>query len=129
MLKLHTIALLSSGVLLGAFVGYALAHRYRFAHSSDPRGPVGSGAFSGLVKRVSSWFDRRQTGAARPTGNTDNQAFQAYKNETLERLYNEQRQFEEFVNGLRYAKDKAEFDTFLASKSGKQQATKPTQGI
>lgn len=51
--------------------------------------------------------------AIRPSGNT---AFDAYKAETLERLEEEQRAFEEFLERLREAKDKSEFDQFMDSR-------------
>lgn len=52
--------------------------------------------------------------AIRPSGNT---AFDAYKAETLRRLEDEQRAFEEFLDRLRDAKDKAEFDQFMDSRA------------
>lgn len=51
--------------------------------------------------------------AFRPSGNT---AFDAYKAETLRRLEDEQRAFEEFLERLRDAKDKAEFDQFMDNR-------------
>ena len=48
--------------------------------------------------------------AMRPSGNT---AFDAYKEATLRRLEDEQRDFEAFLQRLRDAKDKAEFDAFM----------------
>jgi hypothetical protein len=48
-----------------------------------------------------------------PSGNT---AFDAYRMETLRRLEDEQREFTEFLNNLRHAKDKAEFDQFMAER-------------
>ena len=42
-----------------------------------------------------------------------NSAFDAYRMDTLDRLAQEQKDFEEFMNRLRNAKDKAEFDEFL----------------
>ena len=46
-----------------------------------------------------------------------NAAFDAYKAETLRRLEDEQHSFEEFLKRLRDAKDKAEFDQFMAEGS------------
>lgn len=43
-----------------------------------------------------------------------NRAFDEYRVETLRRLEEEQRQFREFLDRLRHAKDKAEFDEFMA---------------
>ncbi|SFI89790.1 DUF2852 domain-containing protein [Celeribacter neptunius] len=52
--------------------------------------------------------------AMRPSGNT---AFDAYKEETLRRLEEEQDQFESFLERLRAAKDKAEFDQFMDDRA------------
>ncbi|MGX0877728.1 hypothetical protein ACSSV4_002421 [Roseovarius sp. MBR-154] len=45
-----------------------------------------------------------------PSGNS---AFDAYKADTLRRLEEEQEQFEAFLQRLRDARDKAEFDQFM----------------
>ncbi|UWQ20281.1 DUF2852 domain-containing protein [Jannaschia sp. W003] len=50
-------------------------------------------------------------------GGTGNAAFDSYKEATLRRLEDEQRAFEEFLQRLREAKDKAEFDQFMDEQS------------
>jgi hypothetical protein len=45
-----------------------------------------------------------------------NRAFDEYRAETLKRLEEEQREFKEFLDRLRVAKDKAEFDEFLSER-------------
>ena len=45
-----------------------------------------------------------------------NQAFDDYRTETLRRLEEESRAFQDFVTRLRMAKDKAEFDQFMAER-------------
>ncbi len=55
-----------------------------------------------------------------PTGNA---AFDAYRDETLKRLEDEQSAFVGFMERLRQAKDKAEFDQFLAERR-----SQPEQG-
>ena len=45
-----------------------------------------------------------------------NRAFDEYRAETLRRLEQEQQEFIEFLDRLRFAKDKAEFDQFLAER-------------
>jgi hypothetical protein len=45
-----------------------------------------------------------------------NRAFDEYRAETLRRLEDEEKEFREFLNQLRFAKDKAEFDDFLANR-------------
>jgi hypothetical protein len=42
-----------------------------------------------------------------------NRAFDEYREETLHRLEEEQKEFAEFLERLRFAKDKAEFDQFV----------------
>jgi hypothetical protein len=51
--------------------------------------------------------------SARPSSN---RAFDEYRQETLRRLEEEQREFQEFLVRLRMAKDKAEFDQFMAER-------------
>jgi Protein of unknown function (DUF2852) len=52
--------------------------------------------------------------AVRPSGNT---SFDAYKAETLRRLLDEQEAFESFLQRLRDAKDKQEFDSFMDDRA------------
>ncbi|MFO1036527.1 MAG: DUF2852 domain-containing protein [Geminicoccaceae bacterium] len=49
-------------------------------------------------------------------GGTGNRAFQEYRDETLRRLEEEEREFRGFLERLRMAKDKAEFDQFMAER-------------
>ena len=49
-------------------------------------------------------------------GSSGNWAFDEYRAETLRRLEEEQREFKEFLQRLRKAKDKAEFDQFMAER-------------
>ena len=48
-----------------------------------------------------------------------NSAFDAYKADTLRRLEDEQHNFEAFLQRLRDAKDKAEFDQFMDDRATK----------
>ena len=45
-----------------------------------------------------------------------NRAFDDYRSETLKRLEDEQREFKDFLARLRFAKDRAEFDQFMAER-------------
>jgi Protein of unknown function (DUF2852) len=47
---------------------------------------------------------------------TGNRAFDAYREETLKRLEEEATEFQTFLQRLRHAKDKAEFDQFMAER-------------
>lgn len=69
--------------------------------------------------RCGQRHDRRETfqamaRAVRPSGNT---VFDAYKAETLRRLEEEQTAFESFLQRLRDAKDKQEFDAFMDDRA------------
>lgn len=57
-------------------------------------------------------WKRRQRYAA-PSGN---KAFDDYRAETLRRLEEEQKEFVDYLERLRQAKDKAEFDAFMAER-------------
>ncbi|NCO21685.1 MAG: DUF2852 domain-containing protein [Rhodobacterales bacterium] len=48
-----------------------------------------------------------------------NSAFDAYKADTLRRLEEEQTAFQDFLQRLRDAKDKAEFDQFMDDRAGR----------
>lgn len=50
-----------------------------------------------------------------------NRAFDEYRTETLRRLEEEQREFKEFLERLRFAKDRAEFDQFMAERRNRPQ--------
>ena len=49
----------------------------------------------------------------RPSGN---RAFDDYRNETIQRLEDEASEFRAFLDRLRHARDKAEFDQFMAER-------------
>ncbi|MEM6897410.1 MAG: DUF2852 domain-containing protein [Pseudomonadota bacterium] len=59
------------------------------------------------------------TMAMKPSGNS---AFDAYKADTLRRLEEEQESFEAFLERLRAAKDKAEFDQFMDERANAAKA-------
>jgi len=63
--------------------------------------------------RACAWQGRRWS-SARSTGNT---AFDSYRDETLRRLEEEQHNFEAFLQRLRDARDKAEFDQFMDERA------------
>ncbi|MBD3663066.1 DUF2852 domain-containing protein [Sulfitobacter aestuariivivens] len=62
---------------------------------------------------------RRGKSFSLPTRNTGNAAFDAYKADTLRRLEEEQTNFEAFLERLREAKDKAEFDQFMDERASR----------
>lgn len=54
-----------------------------------------------------------------------NRAFDEYRAETLRRLEEEQHEFREFLERLRFAKDRAEFDQFMSER--RSRGTPPPQ--
>ena len=52
-----------------------------------------------------------------------NRAFDEYRAETLRRLEEEQKEFQDFLGRLRMAKDKAEFDQFMQNRGDKPEAS------
>ena len=69
-----------------------------------------------------SWFG----GAPPPTGpSSGNRAFDEYRAETLHRLEEEQKEFAEFLERLRFAKDKSEFDQFMNERRNRPDAPPP----
>jgi hypothetical protein len=59
------------------------------------------------------------------SSSSGNRAFDEYRTETLRRLEEEQREFKEFLNRLRHAKDKAEFDQFMTERGRRPQSPPP----
>ena len=57
------------------------------------------------------------TGRRHGFRSSGNSAFDAYKADTLKRLMDEQEQFEAFLDRLRQAKDKSEFDQFMDERA------------
>jgi Protein of unknown function (DUF2852) len=56
---------------------------------------------------------------------TGNRAFDEYREETLNRLEEEQREFREFLERLRKAKDKEEFDQFMSERRARPASDNP----
>ncbi|WP_299041404.1 DUF2852 domain-containing protein [uncultured Tateyamaria sp.] len=83
--------------------------------------PVGLALLAYMIwsKRMfsKSCTTRRMGGAMTTMRSTGNSAFDAYKADTLRRLEEEQHNFEAFLERLREAKDKAEFDQFMDERA------------
>lgn len=78
-------------------------------------GPGGGGGAGG-----GGWAGGDRWGYPRSSGN---HAFDEYRAETLRRLEEEQREFRDFLNRLRHAKDKVEFDQFMAERRNRPPET------
>ncbi|HVO14193.1 MAG TPA: DUF2852 domain-containing protein [Alphaproteobacteria bacterium] len=75
----------------------------------------GAGRWHGMERR---WRHGRRY----ESGNT---AFDDYRAETLKRLEEEEREFREFLDRLRQAKDKAEFDDFMRQRGRRPEGPAP----
>lgn len=103
-------------------------------------GRMGCGTYGGSsrwehkIERMQSKMDwmRSKMGAG-SSGSTwgaptsGNHAFDAYRNETLKRLEDEQREFKDFLERLRFAKDKTEFDAFMTERRNRPATDTPAQ--
>ncbi len=82
--------------------------------------PVGLGILGYMIWSKRMFCSNRNT-RSRGYGShlnqsSGNSAFDAYRDETLKRLEDEHEQFVGFLQKLREAKDKAEFDDFMRSR-------------
>ena len=99
-------------VLLGYLVGSG--RMACWAHGSGDR-------WQRRMERMQQRMERMQGAAERWSGrgyqsSSGNRAFDEYRDETLRRLEEEQREFKAFLDRLRHAKDKVEFDQFMAER-------------
>jgi hypothetical protein len=78
----------------------------------------------GGVERMHDAMSWWSGGGRRPTA-TGNRAFDEYREETLRHLEEEQRDFVTFLDRLRFAKDKSEFDEFLAERRRRPEGPAP----
>ncbi len=67
-------------------------------------------------KRSARWGQRHGSG---------NVAFDEYREETLRKLDEEQREFHDYLDRLRSAKDRAEFDQFMRERGGRPSSNEP----
>jgi hypothetical protein len=88
-------------------------------------GRMSSWRYGGMTRWSCGMDEMRSAGTWWRPSRSGNQAFDDYRTETLRRLEDEQREFQEFLRRLRAAKDKQEFDQFMderRSRSATQQA-------
>jgi len=83
----------------------------------------GYGRWQDKMDRKMDWMRNRMgSGPWNSAPSSGNRAFDEYRTETLRRLEDEQREFKDFLERLRFAKDKTEFDQFMAERRNR-----PTQ--
>ncbi len=78
-----------------------------------------------MERTASAWSNEVRTGLG---GSSGNRAFDEYREATLRRLEDEQREFRDFLDNLRHAKDRAEFDQFMTSRKTGPSASGTTGG-
>jgi Protein of unknown function (DUF2852) len=82
------------------------------------------------MERMQRRMERMQTAAERwgcgvRERSSGNRAFDEYRAEALRRLEEEQREFMAFLDRLRHARDRAEFDQFMAERGRRPNDTGP----
>ena len=78
----------------------------RYGHWNTPDGSTARAEFR-------DWKRRHRWGRDASSGNV---AFDEYREETLRKLEEDQREFRDYLDKLRAAKDRAEFDQFMADR-------------
>lgn len=84
------------------------------------------GRWADKMERMQEKMERmrgRMDGRGYYAPSSGNRAFDDYRMETLRRLEEEQKEFKDFLERLRHARDKEEFDAFMAQH--KQRPTPP----
>ena len=84
---------------------------------------AGTGPNDGPLHAWKNWWS-----GDRSPPSSGNRAFDEYRAETLRRLEEEQKEFGEFLDRLRFAKDKAEFDQFMNERRNRPAESPPEQG-
>jgi len=74
------------------------------------------------LERRGRWHNARGRWTCGGMYSSGNAAFDDYRAQTIRRLEEEQKEFFEYLERLRQAKDKEEFDRFMADRKGQGQA-------
>ena len=115
---------------LGLLIYLKWSGRMFCSHRGYGRWHTPNGTFDRDAARA-EWKARREEWRAwkrqkRWGGNsTGNVAFDEYREETLRRLDEEQHEFRDYLDRLRSAKDRAEFDQFMNERRNRPPATEP----
>lgn len=111
-------------VVLGYLIGSGRMGCWTSRRGGDWRSGV-----ERMQERAARWCDPRQAASSGPAHSSGNRAFDEYREETLRRLEEEERNFKEFLDRLRQAKDKAEFDQFMADMRRRPEGPAPQPGV
>lgn len=69
-----------------------------------------------MQERMARWQEMGSRAFSGGFASTGNRAFDEYRHETIRRLEDEAHEFRAFLDRLRHARDKAEFDQFMAER-------------
>jgi hypothetical protein len=117
-------------VLLGLFLGRGkFGSRRPLSYAGDApmfNGDHGRDRWERKMTRLQEKMEMVRAKADQFRGGRDwfgpatsgNRAFDDYRSETLKRLEEEQSEFKDFLARLRFAKDRSEFDQFMAARRG-----------
>lgn len=83
------------------------------------------GRWQHRMERMQSRMDRMRERMGGGFPSSGNRAFDEYRTETIRRLEEEQREFRDFLERLRFAKDKTEFDQFMAERRNRPAPESP----
>ncbi|MEO6301262.1 MAG: DUF2852 domain-containing protein [Paracoccaceae bacterium] len=103
-------------------LAYMIWSKRMFSRSCGNRHEHSHGPWGHQRAHMAEHFSQMR-GAFRPSGNA---AFDAYKADTIRRLQEEQEAFEAFLQRLREAKDKSEFDNFMEDRAKANSASANT---
>lgn len=81
------------------------------------QGDVGRWHGADRLREAQQWWRQQPS--------SGNHAFDEYRAETLRRLEEEQREFRDFLERLRFARDKTEFDQFMAERRARSASPPP----
>ena len=120
-------------VVLGYLIGSG--RMACWAHNSRDRWQHHEDRWQRRMERLQQRIEQMQALAEQWGGgrgfrrSSGNRAFDEYRDETLRRLEEEQREFKAFLDRLRHAKDKAEFDQFMAEHRRPNDETPQPQNV
>ncbi|WP_431856422.1 DUF2852 domain-containing protein [Azospirillum sp.] len=121
LMRAGSIALMVLGFMVWWPLGLAVLV---FTIGSRKMGCWGHGRWARKMRRMEEAMDRHFAGRAHHAS-SGNSAFDEYRQETLRRLEDEQRDFQGFLERLRAAKDKAEFDQFMSERRNRPSGPEP----
>ncbi len=119
------IALMVLGFIVWWPIGLAILALTLWSKNMNCWGHRGGGRWRRKMQRMEEAMERHYGRHAHPS--SGNRAFDEYREETLRRLEDEQREFRDFLERLRAAKDKAEFDLFMNERRNSPPPPERTQ--